>query len=173
MSNKTKKLSRVRDTRKALVRNLAVSLIEEEGITTTLSKAKVVVPFVEKLITKAKIGDLHRRRQIISRLGDELTANKLVDEIAPKLGKRTSGHLRITKGGLRRGDGTQVASVEFVDDLSEDKKDTQPKAKVSKAQKTEKSDADAGTKSAKKPANSQVKKKPTSPKSKSTSEAKK
>src|SRR5581483_2610813 len=72
---------------------------------------------VEKLITKAKRGDLHNRRQVISGLQTLSSAHKLVDEIAPKLKSRSSGHLRIEKTGTRRGDNAPLAKVSFVDDL--------------------------------------------------------
>ena len=78
-----------------------------------------MVPYVEKLITKAKKGDLHNRRQIVSNLQTVSSAHKLVDEIAPKLTGRTSGHLRIEKTRMRRGDNAQLARVSFVDDLQE------------------------------------------------------
>ena len=99
------------------------------SIVTTLPKAKAVVPYVEKLITKAKKGDLHNRRQIISSLQTVSSAHKLVDELAPRLAGRTSGHLRITKEANRRGDNAEMARVSFVDDLKE--------APVAKAAKTE------------------------------------
>jgi large subunit ribosomal protein L17 len=74
---------------------------------------------VEKLITKAKKGDLHNRRQVIGDLQTLAAAHKLVDEIAPKLKGRNSGHLRIERTTLRRGDNAQLARVSFVDDLKE------------------------------------------------------
>jgi len=114
-----RKLHRERDQREALVKGLADSLVKYESIETTLPKAKEVVPYVEKLITKAKKGDLHNRRQVISDLQTVASAHKLVDEIAPKLKGRTSGHLRIEKTRTRRGDNTQMARVSFVDDLKE------------------------------------------------------
>src|ERR1700742_1264460 len=115
---KGRKLHRERDQRTALVKGLADSLVKYESIETTLPKAKEVVPYVEKLITKAKKGDLHNRRQIISGLQTIASAHKLVDEIAPKLKGRTSGHLRVVKTGVRRGDNTQLARVVFVDELN-------------------------------------------------------
>ena len=114
---KGRKLHRERDQREALVKGLADSLIKYESIETTLPKAKEVVPYVEKLITKAKKGDLHNRRQIVSALQTVASAHKLVDEIAPKLAGRTSGHLRIEKTIWRRGDHAQLARISFVDDL--------------------------------------------------------
>ena len=114
-----RKLHRERDQRRALIKGLADSLVKYESIETTLPKAKEVVPYVEKLITKAKRGDLHNRRQVISGLQTVASAHKLVDEIAPKLKGRASGHLRIEKTALRRGDNAQLARVSFVDDLKE------------------------------------------------------
>ncbi len=114
---KGRKLHRERDQRNALVKGLADSLVKYESIETTLPKAKEVVPYVEKLITKAKKGDLHNRRQVLSGLQTVSSAHKLVDEIAPKLKGRDSGHLRIVKTVSRRGDNAQLARVSFVDDL--------------------------------------------------------
>jgi large subunit ribosomal protein L17 len=116
---KGRKFNRETDQRTALVKGLADSLIKYESIETTLPKAKEIVPYVEKLITKAKKGDLHNRRQIISNLQTVESAHKLVDEIAPKLGGRTSGHLRVVRTSLRRGDNAQLARVSFVDELTE------------------------------------------------------
>jgi large subunit ribosomal protein L17 len=114
-----RKFHRERDQRRALLKGLADSLVKYESIETTLPKAKEVVPYTEKLITKAKKGDLHSRRQIISDLQTIASAHKLVDEIAPKLKGRNSGHLRIEKTKMRRGDNAQMARVSFVDDLKE------------------------------------------------------
>lgn len=115
---KGRKFNRESDQREALIESLAEALIKHESIETTLHKAKEIVPYVEKLITKAKKGDLHNRRQIISLLQTIASAHKLVDEIAPKLTGRVSGHLRIERTRLRRGDNAQLARVSFVDDLT-------------------------------------------------------
>src|SRR3954471_15786930 len=112
-----RKFHRERDQRQALIKGLADSLVKYESIETTLPKAKEVIPYLEKLITKAKKGDLHNRRQVISGLQTLESAHKLVDEIAPKLKGRNSGHLRIEKTAPRRGDTAQLARVSFVDDL--------------------------------------------------------
>jgi len=114
---KGRKFGRERDQRRALLKGLADSLIKYETIETTLPKAKELVPYAEKLITKAKKGDLHSRRQVIAKLQTLDSAHKLVDQIAPKLTARTSGHLRIEKTEMRRGDNAQMARVSFVDDL--------------------------------------------------------
>jgi large subunit ribosomal protein L17 len=124
-----RKFHRERDQREALIKGLADSLVKYEAIETTLMKAKEIVPYVEKLITKAKKGDLHNRRQVIAGLQTVESAHKLVDEIAPKLQGRNSGHLRIERTRLRRGDNTQLAKVSFVDDLAE-----LPVAKAAKAE---------------------------------------
>ena len=116
---KGRKLHRERDQREALVKGLADSLVKYESIETTLPKAKEVVPYVEILVTKAKKGDLHSRRQVIADLQTVESAHKLVDEMAPKMKGRTSGHVRIEKTRLRRGDNAQMARVSFVDDLKE------------------------------------------------------
>ncbi len=135
------KFHRERDQREALIEGLADSLIINESIETTLPKAKAVVPYVERLITKAKKGDLHNRRQIITKLQTISSAHKLVDELAPKLTTRNSGYLRIEKTKLRRGDNTQMARVSFVDDLQDapvaeaveqKPKDENPKKSVAK-----------------------------------------
>lgn len=112
-----RKFGRERDQRRALIKSLANNLILEETIETTLPKAKEVLPYVEKLITKAKKGDLHNRRQVIASLQTLEAAHKLVDQIAPKLTNRASGHLRIERTRLRRGDNAQMAAIMFVDDL--------------------------------------------------------
>lgn len=113
-----RKLGRQRDQRRALLKGLATSLVEYGKIETTLPKAKELVPYAESLITKAKAGSLHDRRQIISELTTVHAAHKLVDEIAPKLTGRTSGHLRLTQTRLRTGDNAQLAQVSFVDDIT-------------------------------------------------------
>lgn len=113
------KFHRERDQREALLKSLAEALILHGSIETTLPKAKAVVPYVEKLITKAKKGDLHNRRQVIAALQTLEAAHKLVDSIAPKLGGRNSGHLRVVRAGFRRGDNAEMARVSFVDDLAE------------------------------------------------------
>jgi large subunit ribosomal protein L17 len=133
-----RKFHRERDQRSALIKGLADSLIKYETIETTLPKAKEIVPYVEKLITKAKKGDLHNRRLIIASLQTIESAHKLVDEIAPKLGGRDSGHLRIERTRVRRGDNTQLARVSFVDDLAE--------APVAKPAKTEAKEVKAAAK---------------------------
>ena len=117
---KQRKLSRSRDDRRLLIRSLAGDLIRRRSLTTTLPKAKSVLPFVERLITKAKHGGLHQRRQIIAKLGGVKNAHLLVDRWAPQLKARHSGHLRLEKlPDRRRGDGAALARLSFVDQLVE------------------------------------------------------
>lgn len=113
-----RKFGRERDQRRALLKGLATSLVMHGKIETTEPKAKELVRYIEKIITKAKKGGLHNRRMVIAALDTQEAANKLMDEIAPKLTGRTSGHVRVERTKLRVGDGTQMASIEFVDDLS-------------------------------------------------------
>lgn len=139
-----RKFNRERDQRRALLKGLADSLVKYESIETTLPKAKEVVPYVEKLITKAKKGDLHNRRQVLAGLQTVTSAHKLVDDMAPKMAGRTSGHVRVEKTRTRRGDNAQMARVSFVDDLKE--------APVAKAAKAAKAPANTVIKPAAKPA---------------------
>lgn len=132
-----RKFGRERDQRRALMRSLSISLIEHGSIETTLPKAKDLRPNVEKLVSKAKKGDLHNRRLIVSTLGSVPAAHKLVDQIAPAM-NRTSGYLRIERTTLRRGDNAQMARISFVDDINtkpEPKKVEKP-AKTVAPQKT-------------------------------------
>jgi len=110
-----RKFGRERDQRRALLKGLATSLIEHGSIETTIEKAKEIVPYVERLVTKAKKGDLHNRRQIIADLSTKEAAHKLVDEIAPRYTDRVSGHLSLKRTTLRRGDNAQLARVSFVE----------------------------------------------------------
>lgn len=113
-----RKFGRKRDQRTALVKGLATELVNQGKIETTLPKAKELVRYIEKLITKAKRGDLSSRRQVIAGLNTQEAAFKLVDGIAPQLSARTSGHVRVKRTRLRVGDGTQMAVIEFVDELT-------------------------------------------------------
>ena len=116
---KGRKFGRERDQRRALLKGLATSLVMEERIETTLPKAKELVRYIEKLITKAKKGDLANRRAVIAGLSTQAADVKLVDQIAPQLTSRTSGHVRVERTRLRVGDGAQMAVIEFVDELED------------------------------------------------------
>lgn len=112
-----RKFGRERDQRRALIKGLATNLVEHGKIETTLPKAKELVRYIEKLITKAKKGDLASRRAVIAGLTTQAAAFKLVDEIAPQLKGRTSGHVRVERTRVRVGDGAQLATISFVDEL--------------------------------------------------------
>jgi large subunit ribosomal protein L17 len=109
------KLSRDSAHRKALLMNLSKELIDHERIETTTAKAKAVKPEVERLITLAKRGDLHARRQALSALGqDKFMVYKLFEEIAPRYSERPGGYTRILKLGPRRSDSTEMVFLELV-----------------------------------------------------------
>lgn len=113
---KTVKLGRRQDHRDALLSNLAVSLIEHGRIKTTVAKAKAVRPFVEKLVTKAKVGSLHARRMALADLRhNEGAVAKLFAEIGPLNAERKGGYTRIVKLGQRRSDASEMAFIEWVD----------------------------------------------------------
>ena len=122
-----RKLGRTASHRTAMFANMAASLIKHEQITTTLPKAKELRPFVEKLVTLAKKGDLHARRQAISAVRDVPQVGKLFDTIGPRYAERNGGYIRIMKAGYRHGDNAAMAVIEFVDrDPSEKGKDSGP-----------------------------------------------
>lgn len=99
---------------KAILSNLAQSLIWDERITTTLTKAKVLRPYVEKVITKARRGGLHNRRLVLADLPDLEVVTKLFDEVGPRYRGRPGGYTRIVKIGPRRGDNAEMAVIELV-----------------------------------------------------------
>jgi large subunit ribosomal protein L17 len=109
------KLSRSASHRKALLANLCKEVIQHERIKTTEAKAKAVKPEVEQLITLAKQGDLHARRQALAALGqDKFTVHKLFEEVAPRYAARPGGYTRILKLGPRRSDATEMVFLELV-----------------------------------------------------------
>lgn len=123
-----RKFGRERDQRRALMRGLMISLVEHGTITTTLPKAKELRPQTEKMITVARQGSLAGRRRLIAKLNVD-TANRLVDVVAPSL-KRDSGYLRVTRLDQRRvGDNAELATIEFVDEITEVAKPDKPARK--------------------------------------------
>ncbi len=110
-----RKLNRTSSHRKALLMNLANSLIKHEQIKTTLPKAKELRPYVEKLITLGKKGELSNRKQAISVLHDLEVVNKLFSDIAKRYENRNGGYIRIVKFGFRNGDAAPMAIIELVD----------------------------------------------------------
>ena len=127
-----RKLGRTVSHRQAMFANMAASLIKHEQITTTLPKAKELRPFVEKLVTLAKRGDLHARRQAISAVRDVPQVGKLFETLGPRYAERNGGYIRIMKAGFRRGDNAPMAVIEFVDrDVSAKGQDSGPVQDVS------------------------------------------
>ena len=112
---KTSKLQRNASHRRALLANQACSLILNGRITTTLAKATALRPYVEKLITLAKRGDVHSRRQAIATIHNTTAVKRLFDEIAPLCAERKGGYTRIIKLGQRMTDSALVAMIEIID----------------------------------------------------------
>ena len=110
-----------------IVANLATQLFEHGRITTTETKARVLRPVAEKLITKAKRGDLHNRREVLKTVRDKSVVHELFTEIAPRFAERPGGYTRITKIGPRKGDNAPMAVIELVTEAYE------PKAPAKKA----------------------------------------
>ena len=127
--NAHRKLNRTHSHRKAMFANMAASLIEHEQIVTTLPKAKELRSIVDKLITLGKRGDLHARRQAISRIRDVQQVKKLFDVLGPRYQERNGGYTRVLKAGFRYGDNAPLAVIELVDrDPAEKGKDSGPTA---------------------------------------------
>lgn len=101
--------------RKALLQNLSIALITHKRINTTLAKAKALRVHVEPLVTKSKLNTTHNRRVVFSYLQNKEAAKELFDVVGPKVSSRPGGYLRIIKTGFRKGDGAEMAMIEFVD----------------------------------------------------------
>ena len=112
---KGKKLNRTSSHRKALFKNMAQAIIKHEQIITTLPKAKTMKPIVDKLITLAKKGSLHARRQAFSKLRDDKMVTKLFGTLALRYADRTGGYTRVLRAGFRYGDSAAMAVIELVD----------------------------------------------------------
>jgi large subunit ribosomal protein L17 len=122
-----RKLGRTSAHRTAMFANMSASLIKHEQIVTTLPKAKELRPIVEKLVTLAKRGDLHARRQAISQVRDVAQVGKLFATLGPRYQARAGGYIRVLKAGFRHGDNAAMAVIEFVDrDVSAKGKDSGP-----------------------------------------------
>ena len=127
--NAGRKLNRTSSHRKAMFANMSAALIKHEQIVTTLPKAKELRPIVEKLITLAKRGDLHARRQAVAQIRDEGQVKKLFDVLGARYKDRQGGYTRILKAGFRYGDNAAVAVIEFVDrDVNAKGQDSGPTA---------------------------------------------
>ena len=118
-----RKLGRTSSHREAMFRNMVTSLFEHERIVTTEQKAKELRPIAEKMITLAKRGDLHARRQALSYIRSKEVVAKLFDEIKEQFAERSGGYTRIIRTGVRQGDAASMAIIELVgyeEDLGED-----------------------------------------------------
>lgn len=110
-----RKLNRTSSHRKAMFANMAASLITHEQIKTTLPKAKELKPIMDKLVTLAKRGDLHARRQALSQVRDEAAVRKLFGVLGERYADRTGGYTRVLKAGFRFGDNAPIGVIELVD----------------------------------------------------------
>jgi large subunit ribosomal protein L17 len=153
-----RKLNRDHNHRKALFRNLIASLVEYGSITTTMAKAKSVQAMADKLMTKAKVGDVHNQRMIGRFLTKRALVGKMVNELAPLTKSRTSGFTRIIKADFRRGDQAEMVQLEWVDKVAVVAQ-PEPKAKPAKADSKK---AEAKTDKKVKTAKTQVKTTPVS-----------
>lgn len=109
-----RKLGRPTDHRIAMLKNLVTSFLKHGKIETTITRAKETQSLAEKMITLAKRGDLHARRQVLSFVKEEQVVKNLFDEVAPRYQERNGGYTRIVKLGPRRGDGSEVVILELV-----------------------------------------------------------
>jgi large subunit ribosomal protein L17 len=110
-----RRFNRTTEHRKAMFANMSAALIKHEQIVTTLPKAKDLRPVVEKLVTLAKRGDLHARRQAMAQVRDEALVKKLFDVLGPRYKDRQGGYTRVLKAGFRYGDDAPLAVIEFVE----------------------------------------------------------
>lgn len=128
-----RKLNRTSSHRMAMFANMAAALIKHEQIVTTVPKAKEMKPIMDKLITLAKRGDLHARRQAISKVRDVKMVGKLFEVFGPRYAERPGGYTRVLKAGFRYGDNAPMAVLELVDrDVSAKGQDSGPVAEVSR-----------------------------------------
>ncbi len=132
-----RKLGRTTSHRLAMLRNLVTSLLEHERVKTTDAKAKEVRPMAEKLISLAKRGDLHARRQALSVVRKPDLVKKLFETLSPRYQSRTGGYLRIVKVGYRPGDGAPVSLVELIGEGKEGAKKAKAKKKREKGKRAE------------------------------------
>jgi large subunit ribosomal protein L17 len=126
------KLGRNTSHRRAMLRNLVTSIILEDRVQTTVTKAKAARPHVERLITLGKRGDLHARRQALAYLQTREAVSRLFETVAPRYGDRNGGYLRIVRSGFRKGDGGETAFVEMlgVEKILEEKREKRAEARA-------------------------------------------
>jgi large subunit ribosomal protein L17 len=148
-AKKTQKLGRTVSHRRAMLANMATSLLRNHSVVTTTPKARVVRSVTEKLITLGKRGDLHARRRAARQVKDRAVLRKLFDEIAPQFSTRPGGYTRIVKLGQRRGDGAALAKLELLIPKAvptSDKKDAKakkPKSRFSRGKSSESAKSEA------------------------------
>lgn len=129
-----KKLNRTSEHRKSLIKNMLNSLIKYEQITTTLSKAKVLKPQIDKVITLGKRESLTNKKNLFSKLQDKINTRKVANVLSKRYLSRNGGYSRIIKAGFRYGDRAPLAIIELVDrDINAKKVDVKKKAKESKS----------------------------------------
>ena len=173
----SRRFSRTSSHRTAMMRNLAISLIEHEIVKTTVEKGKYLRTFLEPLITKSKKDTLHNRRKVISSLNSQTAASKLFSDISPKLSETNGGYLRIIKAGFRPGDKADMCFVELTcrdpekslsDATLEDNAITSPETAPvqEQAQIKSTSETDAVEKETKKPSSKKEEEKKAAPKKK-------
>jgi large subunit ribosomal protein L17 len=139
------KLGRNTSHRRALLRNLVTSILLEDRVETTITKAKAARPHVEKLITLGKKGDLHSRRQALSYLQTREAVSRLFDTVAPRYGDRNGGYLRIVRTGFQKGDGAEKAFIELLgaEQILDEKRQKRAEARTKRREEQQKALAEA------------------------------
>ncbi len=138
------KLGRNTSHRRAMLRNLVTSIILEDRVETTITKAKAARPHVEKLITLGKRGDLAARRQALAYLMTREAVSRLFETVAPRYGDREGGYLRIVRSGFQKGDGAEKAFVEMlgVEKILEEKREKRAEARAKRRETIDKAMAE-------------------------------
>jgi large subunit ribosomal protein L17 len=138
------KLGRNTSHRRALLRNLVTSILLEDRVVTTVTKAKAARPHVEKLITLGKRGDVHARRQALSYLMTDDAVKRLFETVAPRYGDRQGGYLRIIRTGFQKGDGAEKAFIELLgaEKLLDEKRTKRAEARQKRREEMEKAMAE-------------------------------
>jgi large subunit ribosomal protein L17 len=163
-----RKLGRKTPHRLAMFRNQLASLVSQERIVTTISKAKELRPLAERVVTQGKRGTVHARRLVGRWISNRDLIRKLFDEIAPRFESRPGGYLRIVKLGARQGDGAEMAVLEFVDFKLRKKEAAPPADEKGKKAKAADEDAEAGEEKAAKPKKAKAAKAPVEKKAKAS-----
>ena len=133
-----RKLNVTSSHRISMFRNMATSLLKHEQITTTLPKAKELRPYVERIISLGKRGDLNARRQAAAQIRDPLVVRKLFDTLAPRYAARTGGYTRVLRAGIRYGDAAQMAVIELIErDVAAKGLDSGPQPEVAEEETAE------------------------------------